>query len=212
MKNLYIIGAGGSGRETAEIVYAINEIKQEFQIAGFIDDDQSKWKSNINDIKVLGGISYLKELNDPVNNYAVVSITDCKIKERIVKELEGTVKWCNIIHPTSIICSHTKIGIGNIIEHLVYIGPNVQIDDHVFLNHKTNIGHDAMIEDYSSLMDFCDINGYVHLEKKVYAGSRVSVTPGCTVGESAKLGAGAVIMKDVRPGVTMHGHRAVEAE
>lgn len=211
MKNLYIIGASGSGREVLEMVKDINESKPEFEVVGFVDDDKSLWGTTVNGIKVVGGIDYLKEQKDK-NSFAVITIADCDIKERIAEELDGSVKWCNIIHPAAKICSFVEIGTGNIIQQNVFIGPNAKIGDHVLLNTKIGVAHDAIIGDHSSLMNMCDITGHVHLEKKVYAGSRVTVTPGCTIGESAKLGAGAVIMKDVKPGVTMHGYRAVEAK
>jgi len=211
MKKIYIIGAGGSGREVVEIIKDLNIIELSYEICGFIDDNHDIWGTTINGIKVLGGVDFLIEESTKHECYAVISIADCDIKEDIARRLNRYVTWENIVHPTAKIWSFVDIGHGNIIEPFVFVGPNAQIGNHVLINTKANIGHDSIIEDYSSIMCLCDITGNVHIEKKVYVASRVSVIPGLTVGKSAKLGAGAVIIKDVKPNVTMHGYMAVEA-
>ena len=45
MKDLYIIGAGGFGREVAWIVERINSIKPTWNLKGFIDDNETLWGS-----------------------------------------------------------------------------------------------------------------------------------------------------------------------
>lgn len=42
MKKLLIIGAGGLGREVAQYVKDINQIKPSFELLGFIDSDPDK--------------------------------------------------------------------------------------------------------------------------------------------------------------------------
>lgn len=41
MKDLYIIGAGGFGREVAWLVGRINQVEATWNIKGFIDDNTS---------------------------------------------------------------------------------------------------------------------------------------------------------------------------
>lgn len=212
IKSVYIIGAGGSGRKVLEIIKDINEVNKEYNILGFIDDDRNLWGSEINGFKVLGGLKYLVNQSKKQICYAVNSIADCATKKDIVNKLENHVKWCNIIHPSAIIWSYSEIGIGSIVAPFVTIGPNSIIEDHVFINTNTNIGHDSKIGQFSSIMCLCDITGNVRIGEGVYIASKVSVIPKLNVGNYAKLGAGAIIIKDVKPGITMHGHMAVEAK
>jgi sugar O-acyltransferase (sialic acid O-acetyltransferase NeuD family) len=211
MKDIYIIGSGGFGRETAETIRDMNKITPAFNIKGFIDDDESKWGHIYNDIEVLGGTSYLAHICRNNKPYSVISIADGNVKARMAEKFHGLVEWANIIHPTVVKWSNVDMGVGNVFQPFVFIGPNAKIGNHTMANVKTNIGHDTIIEDYSSFMCFCDITGNVHVQKKVFAGSRVSIIPGLSIGESAKLGAGSVIIKDVEPGVTMHGYMAKDA-
>lgn len=212
VKDIYIIGCGGFGRETVETIRDINKISPTFNVVGYIDDDESKLGTIYNGIEVLGNVDYLIGLHEKTKPCCVISIANGDVKELISKKLEGLVEWTNIIHPTAVLWSNVDIGVGNVFQPFVFIGPNAKIGDHVLLNIKSNIGHDAVIGNYCSIMCFCDITGEAKLEEKVFAASRVSVIPGRTIGESAKLGAGAVIIKDVKPGVTMHGYMALEAK
>ena len=51
-----------------------------------------------------------------------------------------------------------------------------------------------------------DLTGRVEVADRVFLGSRVSVIPGKKVGSRAVLGAGAVVIADVPPGVTVVGN------
>lgn len=59
MKKLYIIGAGGFGREVAWLVERINEKAPTWDLQGFIDDNESIHGNVEDDYKVLGGCDYL---------------------------------------------------------------------------------------------------------------------------------------------------------
>jgi acetyltransferase-like isoleucine patch superfamily enzyme len=52
------------------------------------------------------------------------------------------------------------------------------------------------------------VTGRVQVADRVFLGSRVSIIPGRQVGSRAVLGAGAVVITDVPPGVTMVGNPA----
>lgn len=60
MKDLYIIGAGGFGREVAWLVERINQINPTWNLKGFIDDNESRWGSKEGNYPVYGGGEYLK--------------------------------------------------------------------------------------------------------------------------------------------------------
>lgn len=51
MKNLYIIGAGGCGREIAWLVERINNVEATWNLKGFIDDNESCWGTKEDDIQ-----------------------------------------------------------------------------------------------------------------------------------------------------------------
>src|SRR5215210_6224698 len=58
---LVLIGSGGFGRETAELVRAINdgETSPRWSLLGFLDDDPARWGTTQSGVRVLGGTDQL---------------------------------------------------------------------------------------------------------------------------------------------------------
>jgi sugar O-acyltransferase (sialic acid O-acetyltransferase NeuD family) len=211
LKELYIIGASGFGREVADTVHAINKISYTYKIVGFLDDNDELHGSVINDIPVLGGVDYLKEIVDSVKKskpFAVIAIADPQIKEYIADKLNGFVTWESIVHPTSIISNYAYIGEGNIIQANTVIGPNAHISNHCIVNLFSSVAHDVKMDDFVSVMVHCDITGNVHVEKSVYIGSSVSIVPGKKIGQGSFLCAGSVVLSDVDANTKVIGYPA----
>lgn len=80
MKDLYIIGAGGFGREVAWLVERINCVNPTWNLVGFIDDQEELWGTYEDGIEVLGSCEYLKSLE---NVYAVCAIGSAQIRKKL---------------------------------------------------------------------------------------------------------------------------------
>jgi len=210
MKDIYIIGAGGHGREIVDTIQAINADSSVYRIAGFIDDDESKHGKYINEIEILGGTDFLLEMSKSTSDIgAIIAVAGPQSKEKIARKLEGSVNWENIIHPTALISPNTQIGKGNNIQALSIINANARIMDHCLINACTDIGHETVIENYVSIMKKCDITGNCHLHERVFVASSVCIVPGCRIAIDVTLGAGSVVTKSVEtPGITAIGNPA----
>jgi sugar O-acyltransferase (sialic acid O-acetyltransferase NeuD family) len=208
VKELYIIGAGGFGRETADTVRAINERAPEYRIAGFIDDNEALHGSVINDIPVLGGREYLKKTASAAKPSAVIAVADARVKETVAGDLDAFVIWENIIHPTAIVSSYAEIGHGLIVQAHTTLCPNIKIGNHTMINLVSALGHDAVLSDFASVMNFCDLTGGVHIGKGAYLASSVTVIPNVKIGEYAYIGAGSVVIRDVKANAVMVGNPA----
>ena len=67
MKKIAIYGAGGFGRETACLIHTINEVKPQWELIGFFDDNPSlKGKMVSHYAPCLGGI---EELNAKLEDF-----------------------------------------------------------------------------------------------------------------------------------------------
>ena len=82
MKNLYIVGASGCGREVLNIIKDIHAIRGvQWNIVGFLDDDLQALDSIDCDYQVVGTIKdYLPQANDVL----ALGIASPQIKEKIV--------------------------------------------------------------------------------------------------------------------------------
>jgi sugar O-acyltransferase (sialic acid O-acetyltransferase NeuD family) len=210
-KELYIIGAGGFGREVADTAYEINKAASDpvYRIAGFIDDDESLWGKTVNGIEVRGGVDWLRGFECGGDTpCAVITIANPRIKESIANKLDGFVEWVNIIHPLALIANTAIVGIGNIVQHFVSVNANTKLGNHCLINSHTVVGHDSVLGDYVSVMPQNGIMGFCELKKRAYIGAGVMMIQNVVIGEDATVGAGAVVIRDVPPRATVVGNPA----
>jgi UDP-3-O-[3-hydroxymyristoyl] glucosamine N-acyltransferase len=79
---------------------------------------------------------------------------------------------------------------------------HVKTDDHVHIAHNCVVGNRVMIAAAAEL------SGSVKVGDDAWIGPNVSIINGVQIGNEAFIGIGAVVTKDVPPGVTMGGIRA----
>ena len=208
MKQLVIIGAGGFGREVADTIERINQHEHQYDVLGYADDNQALWNTKINGLKVLGGKEWLKEFSRDRHIFAVMAIANATVKRSLADYLNGCIQWENIIDPSAIISPYAEMGIGNIVQPFVVIGPNTKIGNHCMFNLRTNMGHDAKTEDFISAMSMCDITGGVFIKEGSYLATSVAIVPGVVIGKNAFICAGSVVLKDVEDDAQVIGYPA----
>ena len=75
----------------------------------------------------------------------------------------------------------------------------------MLLNVWIAIGHDCIVGDFVSIMSGSCISGHVNVGNSAYLGTNCTIVPGMKVGEHAKVGAGSVVIRNVKPDVTVMG-------
>ena len=119
---------------------------------------------------------------------------------------EGRIgKNCNIGALVEI--RHPQIGDDCKIQAFVFIPEGVKIGDRVFIGPHvcfTNDKHPTAVGEWELL--------WTTVEDGVNIGANATILPGITLGEGCTVGAGAVVTKDVPPGVTVVGNPARRLE
>lgn len=82
---------------------------------------------------------------------------------------------------------------------------NISIGKGSLINIDCTIGHDVIIGEFCELCPGVHISGNCTIEDHVFIGTGAVVLPGITIGKGAKIGAGAVVSKNVPPNVTAIG-------
>lgn len=194
MKDLYIIGAGGFGREVAWIVERINSIKPTWNLKGFIDDNETLWGSTEGEYHVFGGCEYLSALEDV---YAVCAVGSSNVRKKIIEKLKDTsVKFATLVDPSVLYSNSVKIGEGAIVCAGTIITVDVNIGDHVIVNLDCTIGHDAVIDDFVTIYPSVNVSGNVLIGECSELGTGTQIIQGKKVISNTIVGAGAIVVKD----------------
>lgn len=208
MKKLFIIGAGGFGRETAWLAERINKVSPAWEIMGFLDDNEALHGTVQDGYPVLGGCGYLEDVKGEV--YVVAAIGSAGVKKAVVDRLAeyGHIHFATLTDP-SVICSRrAEIGEGSIICAGTILTTDIRVGKHVIINLDCTVGHDAVIGDYATIYPSVNISGNVTVGEGVELGTGAQIIQGKRIGEWAVLGAGAVVIRDIDSDCTAVGSPA----
>jgi len=205
MKKLYIVGAGGFGRELLWWVKDINAKEPTWEIMGFLDDNPNALDGCSCDYSVVGTIKDCKPADD--EEYAI-AFGSPALKRKIVADLKAKgAHFATVIHPTALVSEFAKYGEGFIMFPYAKLSCDSTVGDFVTLL-SSPIGHDTVIGDYSVISGNCNVVRNVVIGKDVFLAAGVCIAQDIHVGDGAYLGIGAVILKDVEPGAKMFGNPA----
>lgn len=197
MKDIVIIGAGGLGKEVAQLIKDINQDKKTWNMLGYIDETAEKQGLVINDTSVLGNFDWFEKENRK-NLWVVCALGNPKDKYNLLKKSSAlNINYATLIHPNARINKYSEIGFDCIICCNTFISVNTKIGNHICINPGCGIGHDTVIEDYSSLYWNVSLSGNVIIHEGCEIGSKATVIQKKTVGKWSVLGAGAVVVKDI---------------
>lgn len=193
-ENLYIVGAGGLGREVQSMLKSMPQ----WLFRGFVDDKPlgDNIISTI-DENQLRGIDAAKY---------VIAVGSSFTRQQIFKRIIG-LEFATIIHPSVILQDKTSvvIGKGTVICAGSIFTCNITLGEFCLVNLNCTIGHDVQMGNFCSLMPSVNLSGNVKLEDGVFIGTGATILPGITIGKGATIGAGAVVTKNVEPGLTVTG-------
>lgn len=206
MKDLYIIGSGGFGREVAWCVERINDVTPTWNLKGFIDDNETKWGAKEDEYLVLGDCEYLKQQE---NAYAVCAVGNAKVRRQIIEELSNSgVRFATIVDPSVILSKSVSIGEGTIICAGTIATVDISIGKHVIINLDCTLGHDDVIEDFVTIYPSVNVSGNVSVGECCELGTGMQIIQGKSIGDYSIVGAGAVVVKNIPSKCTAVGSPA----
>ena len=205
---LVTIGVGGFGRETLDVVDAVNAATPgALDLVGVADEVPAE--VNLGRLAARG-VDYLGTVAELIANHPpasfAVGIGSPQVRRRIAETMEDA-GWepVTLVHPSVTTGFDVTLGPGTVVCAGVTLSTNVHLGRHVHVNPNATIGHDSVLEDWVSVNPLAAISGNVVLREGVLVGTCATVLETRTVGAGAVVGAAACVTRDVPPGATVKG-------
>lgn len=208
MTAVVVVGAGGFGRETLDVLEAAErEEPGRFDVLGVVDDAPSEIaleRLAARDVPYLGTLDVWLE-GRPDAAY-LLGVGSPVARERLDARLTAAgLLAATLVHPRAVIGSRVRIGEGAVICGGVQVSTNVALGRHVHLNPGAIVGHDAVLEDFVSVNPGAMVSGEARVGRGTLLGAGSVILQGLQVGAGSTVGAAACVTRDVPDAVVVKG-------
>jgi sugar O-acyltransferase (sialic acid O-acetyltransferase NeuD family) len=190
---LYLVGAGGVGRETLDMALAAG-----VPVTAFLDDRLAGQRIRERPV--------LAPAEAPKGAHFAVAIAESHARRSLSARLEGLgLTPMSLVHPRAVVAPVSVLGGGNLVQANSFVSSSVHTGAHCQIHYNATVGHDTVLDDFVSVFPGANVAGSVRLGAGSTIGSNAVVLQGITVGAGAFVGAGAVVTRDVDPGCVVTG-------
>lgn len=205
MGSIYIVGAGGFGRETLDALLAATSAKKAKKAKKASGEPTIRFVDEHLAGTTVRGLEVVSE-HEATNGRFVVAIANSTVRRRFAEQLAAKgLAPISIVHPRAIIGPETEMQAGCVVLGGAYVSSSVVLGQHVQVNYNATIGHDAVLEGFVTVLPGANVAGATRVRSGATIGSNACVLQSLTVGTDATVGAGAVVTRDVPDGLTAKG-------
>lgn len=201
MNRLIIIGAGGHGKSIAD-----NALKNGYTDIAFVDDHV---RGECMGFPIIGVISNIEKLNDGNTDF-IIGLGDNSLRCQFSKRY--SVRWVTLIHPTAVIATNAVVGEGTVVMAGAVINASSSVGRHCIINTSAIVEHDNKICDYVHMSPASKLGGTVTVGELTQIGIGATVSNNIEVCSSCIIGAGAVVVQNIKKSGTYVGVPAREIE
>jgi len=196
MENIVIVGAGALGREVLLIAEDACRANPSLAIKGFLDRDANALAGFSTPVGIIGDDDYIIDPDDRL----VLAMAEPKLRLKLAARFAAKgAKFLTLVHPTAIITRTASLAQGVTVAPFCHVADCAKVGAYTFLNTYASVGHDARIGAGCFFGPYATINGFSELGDGVLLGTHATVTPSTQVGAGAKIAAGSVVYKTVKP-------------
>ncbi len=213
MRMLGVYGAGGFGREVMPVLtqWANTHIPatEEWR-AVFIDDAVDEHVSGSYDVLTLDQFAR----TDAASHEAVLAVGSGSLRRKLADKCGAAgVSLGSVVASNAMVLSNVEMGEGAVLCPFSMVTSDTKIGTLFQANIYAYVAHDCIVGDLVTLAPGAKVNGNVEIGDEVYIGTGAVLRPGqpgnrLKIGNGAVIGMGAVVTKDVEPGVTVVGNPA----
>ena len=208
MTHVVIIGAGGHGREVAEILRHQAQAGTDVKLLGFVDDNHSLCGHTIDSLPVLGNWSWFDDTARP--EFSVIcAVGSPHVCRHLVRKARArSLPFVNAISPLAYISPTAQLGWGIVVFPRVVVSTGVCLGNYCILNVGVTVSHDTQIGRYSNINPGVHLAGDVRVGEGCYVGMGTNVIQRRSIGSWAIVGAGSVVIRELPANSTAVGSPA----
>lgn len=204
-RKLIIVGAGGLGRIVHDVLSHDSEVAREYTLAGFLDNrDDLDLPADLRG-SVLGSPLTHQPRADEV---FIPAIGDPAWRQKLLAPLIQRHAAFYSYTRQAAVAARTRMGRGVFLTPGAVISTDCEIGDYSYIDTYVIAGHDVRVGAYCMVGAMSFLAGGVCVEDGVAIHPRATIAKGVTVARGSTVGIGAVVVRDVPPGVTVFGNPA----
>ena len=189
---IYIIGAGGFGREVLNIYI---DLGREEEVAGFLIENCDSPGSPVNG-KPVYDITLLDSID--TTGVRLICAIGTPLRKRLIENTKGKAYgYDSVVHPSVIKSKWVAFGEGTIICAGNIFTSQIDVGDYSIVNLSCTIGHDVQLGKYTTISPGVNISGRVTIGDECFVGTGVSIIEKVTIGNRSYIGAGSVVVDDI---------------
>lgn len=205
---LLIYGSGGSGRELFDMIDSEPRLSARWEDLAFIDD--TKPAGTCRD-HLMFPLDEAPEGFSPEEAEVSIAVGEPAARKLLAERVqERGYRLADIIHPDAIISKYATVGNGVIIKAGAVVSCDSVVGDNVWIQSNAVVAHDARVGNHCQISYSAVIAGRTVLEDCVFLGLMCCLRDKITIGEGSVVAMGAMVMRDVRPGMVVMGNPARE--
>ena len=200
VRRVVVLGAGGHGRELADIVRQVASTRGGVELIGIADDNEPDRA-----ILARSGIRFLgpRTAIDGRDLDLHLGVGYPHIRSQIDRSLRYPAT--PLIHPSATVGSANSFDDGVVLAQGAIVTTNVRLGRHTHVNVGASLSHDCVVGNYVTICPGVTLAGSVLVGDSVFIGAGATVLPGVSIGDGAVIGAGAVVATDVPAAATFAG-------
>ena len=212
MKHLLIIGARGWGREVFDAISKTEDVKNgSLNIKGFLDSKSDAFDGLRGHFPpILCSPEEYEIQNDDVFFVAMGNPHWRKHYAELIEKKGG--RFYTYISREAEVLDTAIIGEGSFIARCTHVSDNVTIGKHVILHVLSVIGHDAIVQDYGTLLNDTFLGGGSEVGECSQMSPKSMIIPHKKIGKNVIVGSGSVVMRNIKDDYRVFGNPARKME
>lgn len=176
---------------------AVQRVRTDFGILGFIDNDPAKIGSDFYGYPILGGLDVVPELIAEDVRFVNLITGNLETRFYVTRDLiRMGAHLTNFIHP-NVDLTMVSVGIGNYIQESVILQAEVLVGDNSSIHMGALIGHESRIGNSVFIAHAVSVSGCCDIGDGCFVGTNATILPRLRIGKWSTIGAGAVVTKDI---------------